>query len=339
MAVVRQRGDKWQAIVRRKGYGQVARSFTTKRDAETWARQQEIALDRAELPVSTGVLKGMTLRDLLIRYRNEVSSRKRSREMEQRWINGFLRQRMVDKSLAALRPEDFAAYRDERLAGAVPSTVSRMMVILQHAYEAARRDWGLPIPVNPVKQVRKPGYGAPRERRLGPGELERLLGACSAKRTPYLAPLILLALETAMRRGELLAMRWGDINWNRNTIRIPVAKNGHSRTIPLSPQGRELLLRWGDGIECEGLAPRAAETVFPVGANAVRLAWDRLCRRAGVTDLHFHDLRHEAISRFFEKGLSVPEVALISGHRDYRMLARYTHMNAERVAHKLATVA
>lgn len=335
MAVVRQRGDKWQAIVRRKGYGQLTRSFTTKRDAETWARQQEIALDRAELPVSTNVLKDMTLRDLLTRYRNEVSSRKRSREMEQRWIDGFLRHRMVDKSLAAIRPEDFSAYRDERLKEAVPSTVSRMLVILQHAYEVARRDWGLPIPVNPVRQVRKPGYGAPRERRLTSGELERLLGACSAKRTPYLAPLVLLALETAMRRGELLAMRWSDINWERNTIRIPITKNGHARTIPLSPQGREVLVRLGG---CVGLDARAAETVFPQGANALRLSWDRLCRRAGVTDLHFHDLRHEAISRFFEKGLSVPEVALISGHRDYRMLARYTHMNAELVAQKLVAI-
>lgn len=140
-----------------------------------------------------------------------------------------------------------------------------------------------------------------------------------------------------MRRGELLAMRWGDVNWERNTIRIPVTKNGHPRIIPLTPQGRQLLLEWArrSGHEPRGFG--AERSIFPVRENALRLAWDRLCKRAGITDLHFHDLRHEAISRFFEKGLSVPEVALISGHRDYRMLARYTHMKAEAIAHKLAS--
>ncbi len=108
-------------------------------------------------------------------------------------------------------------------------------------------------------------------------------------------------------------------------IHIPHTKNGYERTIPLTPEAARVL----------ETIPRYGATVFPMTANAVRLAWERLRRRAGIIDLHFHDLRQEAISRFSEKGLSVPEVALISGHRDYRMLFRYTHLRAEDIVGKL----
>ncbi len=110
------------------------------------------------------------------------------------------------------------------------------------------------------------------------------------------------------------------------TIRILKTKNGHPRTIPLTPKAVEILSSMA----------RTEERVFPVTPNAVRLAWERLRRRAGLEDLRLHDLRHEAVSRFFEYGLTVPEVALISGHRDPRMLSRYTHLRPEKVAEKLA---
>ncbi len=137
--------------------------------------------------------------------------------------------------------------------------------------------------------------------------------------------MIRLAVETGMRRGELLAIRWADVNLPARRLQLRVTKNGRSRTVPLSPAAVQVLA---------GL-PRRGDAVIPVTANAFRLAWERLKRRAGVRDLRFHDLRHEAISRFFEKGLSLPEVALISGHRDPRMLLRYTHPRAEEIAQKL----
>jgi integrase len=129
-----------------------------------------------------------------------------------------------------------------------------------------------------------------------------------------------------MRRGELLSIRWKDVDMSAPTIRILRTKNGHPRTIPLTPKAVEILASMA----------RTEERVFPVTPNAVRLAWERLRRRAGLEDLRLHDLRHEAVSRFFEYGLTVPEVALISGHRDPRMLSRYTHLRPEKVAEKLA---
>ena len=128
-----------------------------------------------------------------------------------------------------------------------------------------------------------------------------------------------------MRRSELLGMRWADIDLEARTVFLRNTKNGHPRAVPLSPRAVGIIRT----------TPRVGDTVFPISANALRLAWERLRRRAGVSGLRFHDLRHEAVSRFFEKGLNMPEVAAISGHRDPRMLMRYTHPKAEAIAAKL----
>ena len=109
-----------------------------------------------------------------------------------------------------------------------------------------------------------------------------------------------------MRRGEILAIKWDDVNLPKRWLLIPFSKNGHSRRIPLSNRAVEIL----------EAREQTDARVFPIAANALRLSWKRLIKRAGISDLHFHDLRHEAISRFFELGLTVPEVAAISGHRD-----------------------
>jgi integrase len=129
-----------------------------------------------------------------------------------------------------------------------------------------------------------------------------------------------------MRRGEILAMKWDDIDCAARALLIPSSKNGYARVIPLLPEALNILAQ----------LPRSDRRVFPLSGNAVRLAWARLQKRTGIADLHFHDLRHEAISRFFEAGLSAPEVALISGHRDPRMLFRYTHPTRERILKQLS---
>lgn len=142
----------------------------------------------------------------------------------------------------------------------------------------------------------------------------------------YLRPLITLAVETEMRRGELLSIKWANADREARTVRVLRTKNGHPRTVPLSPVAIQTL----ESME------RTADRVFPVTDNAVQLAWERMRKRAGIPDLRFHDLRHEAVSRLFEAGLSVPEAAMVSGHRSPAMLFRYTHPKAEHVAAKLA---
>lgn len=192
-------------------------------------------------------------------------------------------------------------------------------------FNVARREWGIPLRSNPLSDLRIGAQENKRERRLQPGELDRIRLAASATRNPLILPIILFALETAMRRGEILNMKWDHVDIGKRSVVIPESKNGHSRVIPLTKSALSVLRS----------LERQNGKVFPATANALRLSWSRITARAGIGNLHFHDLRHEAISQLFDLGLTVPEVASISGHKDIRMLMRYAHANSVNVLAKL----
>lgn len=326
MANFRKRGTKWQVQVRRKGMPSISRSFHLKRDAEEWARQTELQADRRELSQDPKALERITLRELVERYRDTVCIRKRGYEVEKSSLNYFLRHPLALKRLSDISSTDFAAYRDERLQEIKPSSLKRQLSPLHHLFEIARYEWGLPIRSNPLDRVRVPGSSRRRERRLKPGELERLVAEARRCLNPYVAPIILFAVETGMRRGEIVSVLWEHVDLEKRSLFIPHSKNGNTRTIPLTLAATEIL---NPIVPCD-------DRVFPISGNALRLNWQRLKMRAGIEDLHFHDLRHEAISRFFELGLTAPEVALISGHKDIRMLFRYTHPQQRTILEKLS---
>jgi integrase len=325
MPTIRRRGDNWQAQVRRVGYPALSKSFTAKADALAWARDKERSIDRAELPTDTKEMKRLTVADLLKRYEQEITPQKRGAVFERSRIRQMLAHRMSQTSLNNLSGATVTQYRDDRLKVVKPPSVRRELVILRHVFEIAIREWGLPIRENPFKRLRLPQDSRPRERRLVGEDESQLYAALSNRSGWYLRPFLILLVETAMRRGELLAIRWRDIDFADRTVQILKTKNGHPRRIPLTSEAIRTLQS----------LQHLDERVFPITANAVRLAWERLRARSGLVDLRLHDLRHEAVSRFFEYGLSVPEVAMISGHREPRMLSRYTHLQPERVALKL----
>lgn len=288
----------------------------------------EARADRGELPASVKVLDRYKVRDVIERYRDEVTVKKKSCDTETSILNAFLRQPMADYTLSKISLSDFASYREARLQTVKPGTVNRELAIIRHAFDLAKQEWDMPLRENPLSKLKKLKVNNARSRRLTPDELEALHKAIHKTRNSYIMPLIRFAMETGMRRGELLRLTWQDIDFDNRTLFIPVTKNGHSRTIPLTGQAililRELQARGVD-----------VDRVFPLTASGIRMSWDRLVARAKIQDLHFHDLRHEAISRFFERGLTIPEVALISGHRDFKMLFRYTHLKPEDIANKL----
>ena len=331
MATIRKRGTKWHVQVRRQGSPPLTKSFTLKADAELWARQMEAEADRAGLPVDRQKALKVTLRELIVRYRDTVVARKRSVVQQTRHLNRALQEPFVDRFISDITPGIISSYRDLRLETVKPSTVVKELGILPRMFEVAIKEWDIPLQSNPVKAISKPKAGPGRDRRVdGMAEKVALKRAAEKCRNPLIEPAYSFAIETGMRRGELLALTWDDIDTRKRTLHIPKTKNGHPRTIPLSTAALKILegLKKPDGDKDE---PR----VFPMTANALRLAWRRLRERAGAKGLRFHDLRHEAVSSFFEKGLSVPEVALISGHKDARMLFRYTHLKPEDVAKKL----
>jgi integrase len=325
MATIRKRGAKWQVQIRRVGVRPISRSFHVRQDAQAWARQMEVQADRHDLPRDPKALQRVSLGQLVERYRDTVSVTKRGYEVERIVLNAFLRHRICRKPLSQISASDFASYRDERLMTVKASTLKRELAPLHNMFELARDEWGIALRENPLRKVRVASGQNRRERRLRPGELEKLSEATQGSRNQFVLPIVLLAVETGMRRGEILSLRWKHIDREGKCFVIPHTKNGYSRTLPLTLAAAAVL----------NSVPVLSDRVFPISRNAFRLAWDRLRVRAGITDLHFHDLRHEAISRFFERGLNVPEVALLSGHRDARMLFRYTHPAREEILRKL----
>jgi integrase len=149
-------------------------------------------------------------------------------------------------------------------------------------------------------------------------ELERLKVAAEKSRSWYLWPIVVLAVETAMRRGEILGLRWEHIDLSRKAAFLPTTKNGSSRWVPLSDEAVDKL----NGVSLGTQGP------FPITDIAFRQAWDRLRIQANITDLTFHDLRHEAISRMFDSGMKIHEVMAVSGHRTASQLFRYAQTNS-----------
>ena len=323
MATFRKRGGKWHVQVRRKSAPSITRSFGLRSDALAWARQTELQADRRGLATAHKTLNNVLVADLVKRYRDEVVPRKRSAACERYLINAFLRHPIARLAVGQLTTESVSGYCAERLRAVKPTSIKRELDILRHAFEVARYEWDIPLNRNPFALVKRPKGGEPRSRRLQHGELERLQAALAQCRNRFMSPLVRLALATGMRRGEVLNARWCDVAVDGRTLHIPHAKNGHARTIPLSGVAISILR------ELDGSRPRADHRVVAISEDSAKMAWRRIVKRARLVDLRFHDLRHEAISRFFELGLNVPEVALISGHRDPRMLFRYTHPKAE----------
>jgi integrase len=175
--------------------------------------------------------------------------------------------------------------------------------------------------------VRRPPQGRPRNRRLQGDEEQRLLGACRDARNTWLVHFVALAIETGMRRSELLGLLWPNVDLERRIAFLPVTKNGESRGVPLSSRAVAIL---------RGLPASSNGRVFgELTTDVLKQSFKRAVRRAGIAGLRLHDLRHEATSRFFEKGLNVMEIASVTGHKTLQMLKRYTHLSVTDLATRL----
>ena len=333
MPTVRKRGDlQWQAIVKRQGIGFASKTFTTKKDAESWAKITEAEMLRGAY-ISRRDAEKITLSECIERYKKDVLPGLRGVGHE--YILARLEEAFGKLALAHITPAKVAAHRDARLrAGRSPSTVKKELAKLSVIYKLAGQEWGIGGLENPVVNVARPKEKNSRTRRLEPGELERLLKVAP---TPV-GLLIRLALETAARLGELLALQWRDIDAGRRVavLRGIVGrgtKNGDdSRAVPLSSAALAVLQ------ELQALPLGIDGRVFYwwAGSDSFNKPWARLCKSAGIEDLRFHDLRHEATSRLFEKGVfEGVEVAAITGHKTLQMLKRYTHLRAADLAQKL----
>lgn len=317
--ITKTQSGTWKAQVRRIGVPAVTKTFKSKPEAEMWSRLVESEQDRGVF-VNRSEADRVTVGELIDRYIQEVTPQKRSAKNDkQRML--FLKKSFGHFIVSQLQSKDIAAYRDKRLAeGRQGATVVKEIGSLRHLLDIAIKDWGIPLVSNVALLVRKPKQARGRDRRLVAGEEQRLLDACQCSKSTLLAPLVILALESGMRLGEMLSLEWKHIDLNRQTAYLSMTKNGEARVVPLSRRAVETLRSIPRHIQCSRVFWAWAKV------DSFENIWRRAVARAGIEDLRFHDLRHEATSRLFEKGLNVMEVASITGHKTLQMLKRYTHL-------------
>ncbi len=346
MATFIKRGDlQWQAKIRRLGHLTQSKTFTTKVDAEAWARSIESEMDRG-IFVSRVEAETTTLKDGLERYAREITQSKKGAAQElvrlKKWQTGPLGSRR----LSSIKGKDLAAFRDERRAeGRAENTIRLSLALLSHFYETARKEWGMESLVNPAKNIKLPGGSKQRDRRLHGDELEYLTNAAAKGAQPISKSIIELAIYTAMRQGEILGLKWEHIDFGKKVAFLPTTKNGDARRVPLSSKAIAVLNSIARPIEGGRIFSISQDRLIRTFKRACvvgrgQYLADQLSAAQPATvdfleDLRFHDLRHEATTRLFELKLDMMEVAAITGHKSLSMLRRYTHLRAEDLALKL----
>lgn len=333
----------WKAQIRRKGWPTVVKSFRIKRDAEDWARTTEDEIIRG-IYVPRSKSEKLGLADALDRYILEVTpTKKLSTQKAETYRVKQLKSALGQYTLASLNSDILGKYRDERLKeGKSSSTVRLELALLGHLYTTAIQEWQLGVSLNPVQNVRKPSSGEGRSRRLIGDEEQRLVAACNSHSNPFLGWVVRIALFTAMRQGEILTLTKQQVNLESKTVLLSDTKNNEIRTVPLTKKALEV---FGEVL---------SHPVRPINTNllfygepgkdgnrrpyTINRVWANALKRAEISSLRFHDLRHEATSRFVEAGLSDQEVASITGHKSMQMLKRYTHLRTENLTDKIANI-
>jgi len=339
MAYFRKRSGAWEATIDKKGFKRLSRTFDTKADAEAWAKVTESEMVRGVF-VSRVESENTTLSEALDRYEREVTSKKKGFQ-ERAIIKKWKLHPLAQRSIASIQGKDMAAYRDQRLNEVSPNTVRLELAPISHLFTIAVQEWGMTGLINPVMQIRKPKLPSGRDRRLLPGEFDRII---TASGSTVLPDIVRLALETGMRQAEIAGMTWNMVDLKKRTVTLLVTKNGDKRVVPLSSEAVRILsglLRRIDG-KVWGITSHAVAVAYRRAVSRARTTYEKECEEkrekqdpSFLTDLTFHDLRHEATSRFFEKGLNPIQVAAITGHKTLQMLKRYTHLKAEDLAEML----
>jgi integrase len=345
MATLIKRGEFYQAKIRRIGLPILSRTFTTKTDAQTWIRDTEHKIDRGLL-TDTRKASATTLHELLSLYINDRLPKLKNADKDIYALQALQRDQLSRLSLANLTPMALTIYRDKKLGeGKSGATVTRALALVSAVINFGRKDLLIEMN-NPVSAIRRPKIERGRDRRLSDEEEGRLLYELKSHSlendrddgkkyrsgclNEWALPFVQFALATAMRKGEILKLKWTDVDIDRRVARLWDTKNGEDRAVPLSTKAVEIL---------KVLPPKdeddQTDYVFRTTSESMKKCFERARQRALLDDLRFHDLRHEATSRMANKLPNVVELSAVTGHKTLAMLGRYYHPRAEELALKL----
>jgi integrase len=359
MAHIKRMTDKkrslpWRAHINRKGHKPIVKMFVSEDEAELWAGEQERSIRMTGLPLTIDQLKKHTVKEIVQRYLDEVTPSKGCSKSETTVLKKFLKTDLAMRSLANISKTDGYDYRNKRLKDIwrgkpiQPSTVRREVNSIQHVFEIAKEEWGMTNLTNPFRALTiRGGEGTSRERTLRDGELERLEEACKKCHglNKWYVPLaIYLAVQTGMRLQEIFNLTWKDININNRRIEIRKSKTDwksrrKGRTIVM-PLRAQILLMGNIIPEIKKGTFKETDSIFAkenggMTKDAFKQAWVHVLDNAEIDDLTFHDLRHEAGTRFDNAGLTKAEHDLMMGHKSRDMTGRYIHAQLKSIRDKL----
>ena len=330
----------YTATVRGKGFRTLARTFDVKGEAKRWAADVETKM-RAGRYQDIRPAENLLFVDVLNRYLEQVSTTKRhnSDRRDRDSARAILKVLGQDIFLTDVNTQRLAAYRDYRMKKVSPSTIQKEFALLSHLFNIARREWGLPVD-NPVKDVSRPKIRNGRTRFLSKEEAQKLLDIAKESRNRKLYPYLLLMMHTGMRPSEAAGLTWGDVDLESRLVKLNITKTD-MRYVPLTEMAGNVLhlIRPQDAkndtyvfLPLESLK---SERVRNLPCLHFKSAFETARSKAGLEDVHLHDLRHTAASHLLMAGVDIRTLAEILGHKTLQMVHRYTHLLND---HKLKAV-
>jgi len=330
----------YTATVRMKGFTPLARTFDTKGEAKSWSADIEKEMRTGRYQDARSAAK-LTFANALNRYLEQISATKRpnSERRDRDSAKAILNSLGKEISLADVNSQLLAAYRDSRMKDVSPSTLQKEFALLSHMFNVARREWGLPVG-NPVGDVSRPKLRNGRTRFLTKEEAQKLLEVAKESRNQKLYPYLLVMMHTGMRPSEAAGLTWGDIDLNARLAKLHITKTD-MRYVPLTEMAENVLR------SMRPMDVKNDDLVFlpPGSMNSARVrnvpclhfksSFETVRAKAGLADVHLHDLRHTAASHLLMAGVDIRTLAEILGHKTLQMVHRYTHLLND---HKLKAV-
>lgn len=328
-------GEKsYRVKIRLKGYPPQTATFDRLTDAKKWAAATESSI-REGRHFKTAEAKKHTVADMLARYCNEVLPHYKSKERKERGSKlEWWRKAIGHCLLSGITPAAIVEHRSKMTQS--PATVDKYLKNLSHVFSTAVNEWGW-LEDNPVKKVKSPKLPNGRVRFLDDDERERLLTACQHSTNRQLNLCVILALSTGMRQGELMNLRWQDVNLNDAFIILHKTKNGERRRVPLAGYGLDLLREYSKvrRLDSNLLFPSSVNPDKPID---LRKPFENALRDAAITDFRWHDLRHCTASYLAMDGASLAEIAEVLGHKTLSMVKRYAHLSDGHVSNVVASM-
>ena len=324
--ITKLKSGKWRVQIRSHNK-YISKSFLKKAHASMWAKEIEYQLDRDQYEDFSDSAR-ISLGELITRYRDEITPHKKGRDTEKYKLNFILRHKIAKVKLLSLKAKHIIDFKKDISEGRAPSTINKYIHYIYTVWETAKLNWDIALPYrNPCELVKKEKVKDTIDRILSIEEYQDLLQACTTSNLAFLSDIVEFAYITAMRFGEITKLKTSNINFEKSTALLIDTKNGETRLVPLTSRALEICQKF-----------RFREKLFDINRDKFRHYFEQACRRAKVKNFRFHDLRACAITNLFLNGWSIAEVSVVSGHKTWSELKRYTRIQPDTLVSKINDV-